>query len=324
MISIIIPVYNGESTIKRCVDSCLNQTISDIEVIVVNDESIDNTLTILSKYDDKRLKVYSKRSNHAGAVSAYKYGIEHASGDYIYMIDSDDYIKKDYLENMLNTMLKYSVDCVCSSYIYDDGICKTNINNFLPNGIYKNNDFNLICNKAFKNQFDILPLRWNKLYKKNIIDKILIKLNLELIQREDNIFCYLYWINSYNTYINNSIAGYINVKTSSSITTKKDIEFWYKLKNSTDYLLNISKDTIQCSRLMLDNVVNYISKCINDKIKYKEIKPYLRHAFNDKLVIMACKEKKLYNLVEKTLISLIKYKKYFIVYFGIKIIKKIK
>ncbi|MBQ7889468.1 MAG: glycosyltransferase family 2 protein [Erysipelotrichaceae bacterium] len=104
MISVIIPVYNSENTISACLDSVMNQTFSDFEIVCINDGSVDNSLKILNCYQnkDQRIKVYSIE-NH-GQAYARNYGIEKSQGDFICFIDADDSVERGYLEK-LNTAL---------------------------------------------------------------------------------------------------------------------------------------------------------------------------------------------------------------------------
>lgn len=104
--SIIIPVYNVEKYIDRCLKSILNQTYKEFEVIIVNDGTKDNSQKIIDKYTkkDKRFKSYIKENG--GLSSARNYGVKYATGDYIVFIDSDDYVSLDYLESINNVLSK--------------------------------------------------------------------------------------------------------------------------------------------------------------------------------------------------------------------------
>ena len=92
MVSVLIPAYNAEKTINRCLDSILCQTFQDIELIIVNDGSTDNTLSILLNYaeKDKRIIIYNQPNQ--GVSAARNTGLRNASGDYILYVDSDDWI----------------------------------------------------------------------------------------------------------------------------------------------------------------------------------------------------------------------------------------
>lgn len=115
MVSVIIPVYNAEKYLKRCLDSVLNQTYTDIEVIVVNDGSTDNSLKILQEYknNDSRIKLIDQQNQ--GVSSARNTGLNNATGDYILYVDSDDWIEFDAIERLLATMTDDTDIVFCSS-----------------------------------------------------------------------------------------------------------------------------------------------------------------------------------------------------------------
>lgn len=115
-VSVIIPVYNVEEYLPKCLDSVLNQTLEDIEIIVVNDGSPDNSEKIIKEYKkkDKRI-VYYKKEN-GGLGSARNYGLSKANGEYIYYLDSDDYIDKEMLETLYNEAINKKLDVVICGY----------------------------------------------------------------------------------------------------------------------------------------------------------------------------------------------------------------
>lgn len=113
-VSVIIPVYNKESTLKRCLDSVLRQTYKNLEVICVNDGSLDNSLSILNNYakKDERVHVIDQENSRAGV--ARNNGIRHATGDYVYFIDADDFIENDLLEDFAARAEEFDADVVLS------------------------------------------------------------------------------------------------------------------------------------------------------------------------------------------------------------------
>lgn len=118
MVSIIIPTYNREHTIKRAVDSVLEQTYQDFELIIVDDASTDNTCQIISEYKDSRIK-YLKTEDRHGANHARNVGISNAQGEYIAFQDSDDVWQPDKLEKQMKILQEESdVDIVFSRYLH--------------------------------------------------------------------------------------------------------------------------------------------------------------------------------------------------------------
>ena len=117
MVSIIIPVYNAEKSLRRCLDSIFEQTYTDYEVIIVNDGSTDNSQRVIDEYKRKypeKIKAYTQ--TNSGAAVARNKGMEYASGEYLFFIDNDDYIKKDYMEKYMSEIVKKDVDVVIGGY----------------------------------------------------------------------------------------------------------------------------------------------------------------------------------------------------------------
>ena len=111
LISVIVPVYNAEEYLEECIDSVLRQTYSNFELIMVNDESTDNSLDIIKKYQskDERIVVYNQK--HQGVSSARNRGIEISKGEYLAFLDADDlYLSKDYLKLLIEVLKEYDAD----------------------------------------------------------------------------------------------------------------------------------------------------------------------------------------------------------------------
>jgi len=121
-ISVIVPVYGVEKYIKKCLDSIVNQTFKDIEIIVVNDGTKDDSIKIIKEnFNDSRIKIFNKENG--GLASARNYGITKSCGEYLFFVDSDDYLDLNCLEEMYNKALEEKVDLVICDYYkaYEDG-----------------------------------------------------------------------------------------------------------------------------------------------------------------------------------------------------------
>ena len=122
-VSVIVPVYNVEKFINRCVDSILSQTFKDFELILVNDGSKDKSLEVIEKYRaDKRVRIFTQKNQ--GPAVARNFGISVAKGSYIMFIDSDDYIDPDYIETYYNKIKNCHYDVVVGGYkrVVDDKV----------------------------------------------------------------------------------------------------------------------------------------------------------------------------------------------------------
>ena len=116
-VSVIIPVYNAEKTVRRCLDSIIQQTSSEWEVIAINDGSKDNSEKILREYEEKeheRIRVFTQ--NNSGVTKTRERGIREAKGQYIMFVDNDDYLEPDYIDVFLSEIEKGDYDVVVGGY----------------------------------------------------------------------------------------------------------------------------------------------------------------------------------------------------------------
>lgn len=166
-VSIIVPVYNVEEYLKQCLDSIVNQTLKEIEIICINDGSTDNSLKILQEYQkiDKRIVIINKKNE--GLSASRNIGLEKASGEFIGFVDSDDYLEKNFYEVLYNCAKKYSCDIACAN------IVRFTKNKKYNKLIYKKQKYSF--NPDEKNKLAGIPQNnyvWNKIYnRKKIIEK---------------------------------------------------------------------------------------------------------------------------------------------------------
>lgn len=170
-ISIIIPVYNAEKYLNDCIDSIIDQSLSDIEIICVNDGSTDNSLKILSEYakKDKRISFFSQPNK--GAATARNFGIKKAVGDYLLILDADDIMHRDLCLKLYNQALKTDAEItICHSIEFD-----SQSNSILPSDWIIKDKY--LPNKEVFNYKDIPDhiigftqgWSWDKLYKSNFV-----------------------------------------------------------------------------------------------------------------------------------------------------------
>ena len=168
-ISVIIPVYNAEKYISKCLDSVINQTFSDFEIICINDKSEDKSLNILKEYSrkDKRIIILENEKNLGAALTRNK-GIDAAAGVFIYFIDADDYIDEKYLECMLEKIEQENCDIVLNMSIQSES--NNTISQFhhpsMPE-INKNGEFL----DKITTIHDAPCFIWARLYRKDFLNK---------------------------------------------------------------------------------------------------------------------------------------------------------
>lgn len=213
-ISIIVPVYNAEKTLVRCLDSILGQTYSNLEILCVNDGSVDSSLEILKKYkkEDNRILIINQKENK-GVAYTKNHGIKSATGDIISFVDSDDYIEQDMLEKMYTFLNKNNLDIV-----------KCNYTNYIDNKKY-NIDLSyqnktILKTKKAKSEFvdklisgEIPGYLQLIMVKNNIIKNNNIHINPNLNFLEDLLF-YMELIKNSNKIgiLNEPLYNYINNK----------------------------------------------------------------------------------------------------------------
>lgn len=179
-VSVIIPVYNVEEYLDRCLDSLINQSFNSIEILTIDDNSSDNSLEILKSYEnkDKRIKVFSNKES--GVSQARNLGIRNALGKYIMFVDSDDWVDENMIEIMYNKAEEENSDMVMCTYIREfNNNSKEKIFNLPHITVYENEEVksNLLRKLvgpvkeelANPEYLDALGTVWAKLYRSNVI-----------------------------------------------------------------------------------------------------------------------------------------------------------
>lgn len=130
-VSVIVPVYNSEKYLARCLDSIICQTLKDIEIICINDGSKDNSLEILNKYAEKDARIKIINQENQGVSATRNAGVQASKGDFIGFVDSDDWIEEKFFENLYNAVIDNNCDMACCEMI------RHNNGNYAPYMIIK-------------------------------------------------------------------------------------------------------------------------------------------------------------------------------------------
>ena len=219
LVSIIIPVYNAERTLCKCLDSILGQDFNNYEIILVNDGSKDSSLDICNEYGSKHHNISVINQNNAGVSSARNAGLDIAKGDWITFIDSDDYIEVGFF-NCLDT---YNEDLIIlnsknlspSGNISDSLFSKTN------NQLHEKSNITHFISNNIDNTLYRAP--WAKFYKKELIQDIRFDTNMKIGEDSHFVFRYLCniktmsYLGSNTHYVLRLSEQESNVKYSSSI-----------------------------------------------------------------------------------------------------------
>ena len=284
-VSVIIPVYNTEKYLEKCLDSVCNQTLSDIEIICINDASTDNSREILNKYaaEDERIKIINFPENR-GAAAARNAGIDAATGEYVGFVDSDDYIDLNFYEKLYIGATTSNADIVKSNLKF------TGWNTPSSGSYYNLNDV-----KKSKYKFNHVP---TAIFKRSLLlqNNIFFPENLECA--EDSVF------------------EILAASACNKIEIVEDVCYYYVFRqNSLNHDLIVTENkikTVEASVLQFIKIVgtlnledkNLYFDIINDKYKY--ISYYCK---NKKLTEDA---KKYLPIAEKNIFNSIKYKNEFL------------
>lgn len=211
LISVIIPVYNTGNYLKKCLETVINQTYKDIEIILINDGSTDNSLDICKYYQGKDNRVIVKTVKNNGVSSARNFGLSIAKGEYIMFIDSDDYIELNMIEKLYLAIENSKVDIsMCDIKKVDEE------NNEIF--VAMNNNDRIITNKEFmENIFDFdysYGYPYNKLFKRKVIGKIKFDINAHYME-DFKFICEVIQNSKKIVYLKDKLYSYVQRSTSS-------------------------------------------------------------------------------------------------------------
>lgn len=294
-ISIIVPVYNVEKYLRRCIESIIYQSLKDIEILIVNDASPDNSLKIIQEYmkKDKRIILINKEKNE-GLASARNSGLKIAKGEYILHIDSDDWIEQDYFKDIYDLAIKNKSDIVVSDFYTDYGGEKI---------IYRTDQYGKTGEELNKREvIENLGNRgsayavWNKLVKREIYENNKIKFLDGISAGDDLLVTPILFYNS-NKIIKLSKAYLHYMQNPNSITKKPKYsalaDIYYSVNKLEEFFKDKGYDYF-LKDLRFGFLKSYIFK----------IKPNFEDELYKKILgefLLILEEKKFERLNEKTL-----------------------
>lgn len=214
-LSIIVPVYNSEKYLSKCLDSLIKQTLADIEIIVVNDGSVDNSENIIKKYQrkDKRIKLFNKENG--GQATARNFGFSKSQGEYIAFIDSDDYAELKFCKETYEMAKKNDYDIV----VFDYYVTKKGKDNYFK-----------ILKDALEGEIDAKQYFFtgagpcNKIYKRKFLEKNNFSFPEKIIYEDYAVIPTLAKYNPKIYYMNKAFLHYVQTEVS---TMRSDV---YKTK----------------------------------------------------------------------------------------------
>ena len=258
-VSIIVPVYNGENYIRKCVDSILNQEFKDFELFLIDDKSDDNSFEIMNEYAKKDERVISIHSDeNVGVSGSRNIALDKATGEYIQFVDCDDYIVRDATKNFVRAIEKSNCDMVISHFYRVVGDMLSLKGDIEKNIILSRDEF---VERLAENPADYYyAVLWNKFYKRDIIEKNNIRFdknvrwcedfifNMEYLLHVENIESILsptyYYVKTEGSLVSQSISSLTNIVRMKLSVIEYYNEFFkkiYKDENSIKRKLNVYK-----------------------------------------------------------------------------------
>lgn len=306
MISIIIPVYNVEKYLAKCIDSVLSQTFTDWELILIDDGSIDQSGKICDEYACKDNRIRTVHKKNEGVSKARNTGITLAKGKYICFIDSDDWIIPTYLQDF--KVQEQQCDFYFSGALYDTYDKVYSYKKYTEK--YCQNRYE-IRDEFFKQNLLSNGYPWGKLYKTQIIKDNKLQFNENLTINEDHIFVFQYLSYINTLYITNTAGYHYTVfdnsgrKLSSKINSYEELKAASELFNLTINQLKISWNISQEEYTTLYNIFvsskrlsAFISlvlfkekKYFKEELDYWNKNPYIGYNRQEKIITFMLKSK---------------------------------
>ena len=235
-LSIIVPCYNVEEYLEKCLESIMGQTYREFQLILVNDGSTDTSLEICKKYQgqDERIEVISKENG--GLVSARKAGVLAASGEYIGWVDSDDWVEPTYFEELIRAQEKTGADVVAAGHFHDIGESSTVIKNGIACGVYgKEEILSRVLYEGTFYEYGITPQVYTKLVRSDLMRTAELAVDENIAAGEDAAVTYPILSIARKVCVTD-ICGYHYIQRQGSMTKVENPDERKKIRTLIDFL----------------------------------------------------------------------------------------
>jgi glycosyltransferase involved in cell wall biosynthesis len=232
LVSIIIPIYGVELYLKQCIESVLSQTYQNLQIILVNDGSKDKCGEICDYYATKDTRIHIIHKQNEGLVNARKSGLAVAEGDYVTFVDGDDWVRENFIYNLVQPAIKYNTDFIIAGYIREFYGKEDKIIPKLPIGYYSKEDLveNILPNALYNGiffQHGISTYVWNKLFKLTKLKHYLAIVDKNIVMGEDAALTYPYLFNCDNLYITDATDYLYRQRPNSIVKSVPNLKFEY-------------------------------------------------------------------------------------------------
>lgn len=320
LISIIVPVYNVESYLPKCLDSIINQSYKNIEIFLINDGSTDESLAICERYQkyDNRITIFNQE--HLGPSSSRNLGLDNAKGNFISFIDSDDYVAHNFISNLYSLLKNTSSDIVVCNYLHvTDSQSNLPLLGNTPIIIKEYSGCEYL-HELYCRDFAVgRVVVWNKLYSRKIWDEI--RFPVGKLNEDEGVVHYVY--DKANKIVITSEILYFYVKRQGSIMNvslemviERDLFYLEALTQRLDFLkqrgyLRLREKTLARKARVVKNIYKNNNKLNNrsakfDLIVYNDLKENLKFYLKNSFIKLDLRLKLLYIYIKHRSFALTK------------------
>lgn len=305
-VSIIVPIYNAEKYLERCLESIINQTLKDIQIILVNDGSTDNSLSICRKYQAIDERIITINKENGGVSSARNTGIENAQGEFIGFIDPDDWVEPDMYEKLYKQAKQIKADVCMCNYIIEQYKQSIPIIEKIDKEILKGAEItdNIIANMIGDSHLDsgsstIMGSVWRLIIHRDLVKKHNLRFKVGIHFMEDLLFCIETFLRSRVVGVNRGTFYHYAHNENSAVRSYKwnmyDLQMtvYQEMEKTINengvYDILKSRLDIRYANMLFDSISNEVKEANKKSLKQKI-------AFIKTL----CKDKKLKEILNKT------------------------
>lgn len=291
-ISVVVPVYNTEKYLDECIQSILNQSFTNFELLLIDDGSTDCSGAICDQYaaKDERVRVFHKKNG--GVSSARNLGLNEARGEWIAFVDSDDWVERKYLEELI--LHADNVDMVISSQrMYREN------DSYIPDeryeGLVKSEHFSILFSDCGMGKYTYC---WGKLFRLSFINNQQIRFHESMSMGEDHVFLYTYILNAHNVFVLNAV----------------NYNYRY-VKGGLSKRQNYNLDMEYYGYVQIHSVISRIVSCFhitdpNILMQLKNISVRYLNRILEALYMSSVKKKKRINILRSLDFSIVDYESY--------------
>ena len=263
-VSVIVPVFNVDKLLNKCLDSIAAQTYDDFEVLLIDDGSKDLSGTICDEYASRHGNMHAYHQENGGVVSARNYGTRLAKGRYFTFVDADDWVEPDFLQRFIDNMEKYDADIVITGYCKDTKDKEKREKNHIEAGVYEGESlipfYRSMLQYNTSYEFGVQPFLVNKIFKRELFIECSAGLDPQIYEAEDAAIVFPYLLHSQRIVVTED-CPYHYVYRKSSATNERKFNYFENISRLFLYLNRKFQET-EYYDIMLPQMGSYMRMLI--------------------------------------------------------------